>query len=807
MFTQLRLCLVLMMVLAIALPASVGIAQDPVTVYAVINHANATQLTPVAELKGHVTTVVSLAFSSDGRLLASASQDSTARIWNVETMEEVVVLAGHEDNVNQIAFSPDNAQVATVSADKTVRIWDVTTGEAIHVLSDHNREVISLAYSADGAYLATVGADQVVRIRDTATAEVVNTLEVQATDSVTNVVGFAYSPDDSRLVTGTGTIRAGNYDTAGDRQIDIWDAATGTHLNQMTGHTDTIFSVMYSPDGKWIASGSKDTTVGLWDAETGELVHLIDAHEREVHRSIGFSPDSSLLATASQDKTLRLWDVETGEQVASFEDRTLIDSMAFSPVGNLIATGNILGSITVWAVDETIDPDVMQTDRAAFAKITTDNAGQVRALATLEAHQTTVSDLDFSPDGTQLVSVGFDASAYIWDVANQEIAFELVGHEDQVNQAVFSPDGTLVATSSRDETARLWDTATGEERFVLDGHEDRVVGLAFSPDGSRLVTTSDDTTVRVWDTQSGEALFVFEGISESVTNFAAGIAYTADGKYIATAAGHLWNITGEGFSVDLWDAATGEHYMNFGRYDQALYTLGLSPDGSQVYSTGKDRLIHVWDVQSGEEVLTLEGHTGELRHGVVFSSDGNLIVSAGFDKTVRMWSAETGDLVATIPSERDFVTSLAINNDGTIIATGNLDGSLKLWAVDPDAEFLASTTDSEEAEQTTDETASDTVTIEDVELGTIEVGQQIAGAVSSNERRLISFNGTAGQQITISNNSFAVFIEVYDDTTGELLVERTDAAMIEGIELPSDGTYTIVLTTDSRGNFFIQIRE
>jgi WD40 repeat protein len=318
-----------------------------------------------ATLTGHTNWVTSVAFSPDGRLLASGSYDRTIKLWDVASGSLVRTLKGHTSSVFSVAFSPDGRLLASGSADETIKLWDVASGSLVRTLSGHTGDVTSVAFSPDGRLLASGSGelDKTIKLWEVATGK-----EVRTIDPFPPCVpppghicvswqvywhSVAFSPDGKLLASGSasGTV----YDT-----IKLWEVASGSLVRTLEGHTGSVYSVAFSPDGRLLASGSCSQRnssgyciqgeIKLWEVATGSLVRTLTGHTGWV-ASVAFSPDGRLLASGSGD--IKLWDVASGREVRTLTGHTYgVWSVAFSPDGKLLASGSSDETIKLWDVSD-----------------------------------------------------------------------------------------------------------------------------------------------------------------------------------------------------------------------------------------------------------------------------------------------------------------------------------------------------------------------------------------------------------------------------------------------------------------------
>ncbi len=488
------------------------------------------------------------AFSPDGSFVATGSDDFRARVWDARTGAPVTPWLRHAGRVMRPEFSPEGLRLLTFGTDYVCRLWNVLSGELIAEpwhLPEGQFDPNQCRFSPDGAHVAVATRNRMVQLYDVREGR---QLPLIVRD-VGGISGMAVSPDGQRCAV---------IFNGGNSHVRVFAIATGEKAIPDLPHGKGVSAVAFSPDGRWIATGSSDTTAQIWDAQTGQPVGQPLPHDDNAN-ALAFSPDGRLLATAgtAKDRKIHIWDVATGQPVGEpWKLPGTAAKLAFSPDQTLLAAATENNTTlydvrtgqkrSEWGRAQN-NKDVRFSRDGSLMAIATERDGVIviRPATGQEAyapltHENTVIAVRFSPDGARLLSASLDGVARIWNARTGEPLTGALRHGDVLTTAEFSPDGATVATGARDGTVRLWDAASGDPVSEPLRHISEVRSILFTPDGSRLITALPADWLHIWE--MAPAMPVPPAWLPMLAEAVAGRRVSPQGELAAITADEFWRV-------------------------------------------------------------------------------------------------------------------------------------------------------------------------------------------------------------------------------------------------------------------------
>jgi len=585
-------------------------------------------------LTGSGASLVEATFSHDDKLILTASVDGTARIWRADGSAAPVILKGHQQGLHTARFCADDSRVVTASDDMTVRIWSVASGSSLAVFQQHSGAVNSAEFNRSCDVVVTASDDGTSR-----TWSIGGSVE-PARFGFPGFQKFSsaeWSPDESEILAasseGTGW---------------IWSPAKKFPFITLLGGSQPISSATFSPNGQWILTSQTDR-LRLW--KVSKLTWAMQTNESDLSLDAGspvrkavFSPDSTQVAAVTQDGSTHVWFINSNREplTLGWHEGPVLD-VAFNPDGRRIATASADSTIRVWDPAPPKEPEVADLHPGLIAGVQL-VSDATRALTQVKDRtvwlwrreaagfvqsghsDTPVRSANLSASGKQLATIDRDGKVQVMDAEKMQPLFQLPLEDPSVRVASVNNGATAVVTISGKNSVQLWRVGEFKTPVVLEGHEGDVHSARFSPDGSHVATAGLDQTVRVWRTDDPRDPIIFHGHQAMVRD----ALFSRDGRYV----------------------------------------VSVSDDGT----------ARVWDILGKTEPRVLRGHPGPV-FSAVFSEDGSKVITGSTDQA-RVWSLDKSDVALELKVTGAALWAVAFNHDGSEAIAATNDGRLLTWHTD-----------------------------------------------------------------------------------------------------------------------------
>jgi WD40 repeat protein/serine/threonine protein kinase len=622
----------------------------------------------ICTFRGHKAAVSSVAFSPNGNYILSASWDKTIKLCEIVTTSYVRTFKGHWGAVQAIAFSPDGYYFLSGSDDKTLKLWELTTGKCLRTFRGHRSRVGAVAFSPDGRYALSASDDRTVKIWDITSGRCMRTFEAD-TAYVTSTL---YNFDRYCVLFGGSPMKL--LEVSSDRTVRTFE-----------GHQLSVRTAIVDRDGRYILSGSDDTTVKLWEVATGRCLRTIAGHLQPV-RALTLSLDGSYLLSADAESAklwtvnctgqtylapLRLSHAKTQETVIASDQshgQELSQAQIAQERGDVVSAAQHIRKARSQP-GYNRSAEALEAWLNLYRYLPRRDLNSCWELATFDRHRDAVYGVVFSPDGSYALSASGDHTLKLWEVSSGRALRSFEDHRHRVNAVALSPDGNYALSGSTDTTVKLWQVMTGSCLRTLREHTDAVNAVAFSPDGRYALSGSTDRMMRFWEVSTGRCLRQLDEHRDSVN----AVAFSPDGRYALSGSAD--------YTLKLWDVAPGTSVRSYDGHHDAVRSAVFSPDGRYILSASDDTTLKLWDVSTGQCLRTLEGHTAAVR-SAVFSPDARYALSGSHDKTLKIWDVSTGQCLRTLEGHTAAVRSAVFSPDARYALSGSVDQCCKLWLLD-----------------------------------------------------------------------------------------------------------------------------
>ncbi len=569
----------------------------------------------------HTGQANALAFSADGKILASGGYiNPVIQLWDPDTDSQLATLTLPEgtpegtESISTLTFAKTNTILISLDKSGNITYWDVNTyKKVLNIVTQLSFDAmpVSVAVSKDGSTFATGGRHGKIQLWDASTEHQFEDWGDDPEDK--DILALAFSLDKKILVSGSE-----------DKIVRLWDTETRAKIATLEGHEGSVAAVAFSPDGKILATGDSRKVIKVWDVNTQRERATLIGHTNGIS-ALTFTPDGKTLASGSYDGTIRFWNPDTGQERFTFTTghTEWIKAVAFAENGITLATAAFTGVVEVW------NPKTAQELRT-FTKAKNDRTGPVAFShdATRFASRGGSGAIVFDLFGAGYYAGGGRGNIELWDITTDEqIPGPWQDTKGDANALAFSPDNKILAAGMPYQGIRAWDINTGAELLNFNAAEQYPRKLVFSPDGTLLATNGAHVRTRVWNVTTQREITP-PNIMDTTTT---ALAFSPDGKTLAY--GHpkgivLSDVTRTGIQE------RGRIPINLGF--QSMLTF--SPDGKILLESNKNLppVIQLWDVDTGSDLGTLSGHTGDIET-LVFSHDGKTLASGSWDGTVLLW--------------------------------------------------------------------------------------------------------------------------------------------------------------------------
>jgi WD40 repeat protein/transcriptional regulator with XRE-family HTH domain len=549
----------------------------------------------------------------------------------ISTPHAQLTLPG-QGGMSRITYSPDGRFLAAYDISGTRRVWTASTGEEVFSLPAIPGIALDLAFAKDGGTLVASDLDEQGRVAvsfwDVNSGKLLSMTHLGIDPQTARLLWDELSADGTRLALGN---ELGS--------TTIWNTSTGEQLMELS-QSDGILTIAFSRGGRHIATADR-SELRVWDVDSGTEIFR-SSKPNQLFSSVDFSPDGTRLAASSQSSLIWVWDIQTGEELHTLYGHTnTVNSIRFNTDGTRLASSSNDRKLFIW-------------DAMSGAQ-----------LLSLSGHTNTIWDAAFAPDSRHVATASEDRTVKIWDPST---GGKLPSMNTGALVTVFNIEQTRVALSFSNRPAEIWDFTNGERLLTLSGHPISFP-YSFSADGKRLASKSPDGTISLWDATNGEEVWTLPA------KFVGMVIPSPDGTRVAVA----YDTGSEPGAVRIWDAQRNKLLLSLTGHTSGVWGLAYSPDGTRIASGDNTGTVKVWDVETGDALLTLEHSTNSKIRALVFSRDGKYLASGTQNGIGKIWDSSSGKLLLSLIGHTSTLKDFAFRSDGAQLATAGYDGTVRVW--------------------------------------------------------------------------------------------------------------------------------
>ncbi|MCR4414354.1 MAG: WD40 repeat domain-containing protein, partial [Thermoguttaceae bacterium] len=573
-------------------------------------------------------------YSLDGPYIyAAGGGEPTIKVFDATTYENLFNFPGPTSWISPVDVSPDGHTVVSgCTRDRSVRLWNAHDGAALRLLGHLRRDPVETLFSRDGKTVLAVDRDRVVYAWDVETGQQIGDFSPQ----LGQIRAVAVSPVGSRV--------AVSAMRASQSSLTIWDYRSGKRLDEVPSAGVAPSVLAFSPDGALLAAAEPLGPIRIWTGSPPRRVQFIAGPVAE-RTPLAFDPKAERIASVASDDTVRIWSVASGQELRVFRARRFweADHLGFSPDGQFLVSTDTDHTAHLW--DTTVD-------QGAIA---------------LRGGGSEVTDLGFAPRSGLLAACFADGKVGMWNASNGVNLWLLPMVGDRASALAFSPDGQQLAVAGIDGTVRLVHAESGSERQRFARHDRPVRAVAFHPEGRWIASASRGNPVLLWDPQTGDVIPALGETGRTANT----LAFDPSGKRLAVGTqDHL---------VAVWDAVAATELWRRADCPAAVEHVAFSPDGEYVAVAHADGSVQILDAARGSSRASFRVSDPDQRTRVVFSPDGSRLVTVTRQRDIALWEVPTGQAVLTLCRDAGVAGAVAFHPDGKAIATGEMNGAIRLW--------------------------------------------------------------------------------------------------------------------------------